>query len=101
MRIGIVARAIFVSQPLRLNLHLQRLRRLKPVAAHVEVLNDVQHLQRGQPLRVRRHPIHIHAAILCHQRLHPLGMVFAQILGDNQPPMRLKYASMVWAMGPS
>ncbi len=81
VRIGVITRAILVSQPLGLDLHLQRLGRLEAVAAHVEILDDVQHLQGRQPLRVGRHGVYIDAAILRYQRLDPLGVVFAQILG--------------------
>ena len=59
---------------------MQRLRRLEAEAAHIELLDDVQHLQCRQALRVGGHPVHIHAAIVRHQRLNPLGMVLAQIL---------------------
>ena len=68
MRIGVVARAIFVGQPLGLYLHVKRCGGLEAHLAQIELLDDVEHLQRGQALRVRAHGIDIDAAIVRHQR---------------------------------
>ena len=84
MRVRVVTRAVFIRQTLGLDLHMQRLGGLEAHLAHVELLDDVEHLQRRETLGVRTHTVDVHAAVVGHQRLHPFRVVLAEVFG-RQP----------------
>ena len=52
---------------------------MNPIALQIEALQHVQHLQRGDPLPVRRQFEDIVAAIVNRRRLHPGGGVLFKI----------------------
>jgi len=80
VRIGVEAGAIFIGQPLGFDLHVQRLRGLEAELAQIELLDNVEHLQGCEALRIGAHGIDIHAAVVADERLVPLGTMLAEIL---------------------
>ncbi len=80
VRIGVVTRAVLIGETLRLGLQVDRQRRLEARAFQVEMLEDVEHLQGRDPLRVRAEGINVGAAIARFVRLDPFGLVRGEIL---------------------
>jgi len=62
------------------DLHVQRLRGLEAELAQIELLDNVEHLQGCEALRIGAHGIDIHAAVVADERLVPLGTMLAEIL---------------------
>ncbi len=85
MRVRVIAGTVLVRQPLGLRLHVDRGGRLKAHAAKIEILENVQHLQGGETLRVGGDRVNVHPAVGGHERIAPFGMLAAQIL-VRQPP---------------
>ena len=79
-RIGIELRAILERELLRLEEQMQVLGAAPLERAEIEPLEDVQHLQDGDALAVRRQLEHAPAAIRRRNRLDPLGAVRAKVL---------------------
>ena len=72
------------SQLLRLDHQVQRVGGAASVLAEREILEDVQHDERRNPLAVRRHLVHLPPAIIRGQRRDPLGLVLGEdILADG------------------
>src|SRR5271163_99190 len=81
--IGVISRAVFVGEALGLCLHMNGSGGLEAHFSEVELLEDVEHLQGCEALRVCAHSIDVNAAILCDQRFDPFGMMLAKILGGE------------------
>ena len=58
--------------------------------AHIELLDDVQHLQRGETLCVGGHGIDVEPSVPGDQRLVPFGMVLAKIFLREPAPNALE-----------
>ncbi len=84
MRVGVVAGAVLVGEALGLDLEVVGERRLEAGAAHVEPLEHVEHLQRGDALGVGAERVDVDAAIVGRLRLDPFGMVGGEV-GAGQP----------------
>ena len=68
---------------------MQMIRRTVAERGDVETFEDVQHLERDEALRARRKFEQIVAAVVCRQRLHPLGAMVGQIAFVDQAVARL------------
>ena len=55
----------------------------------VEAFHDVQHLERDEALRARRHLEHVVAAIVGRDRIDPVGLVIGEVAQLEQPVARL------------
>ena len=78
-RIAEVALQVGIGQLLRLDLPVQRLGAGGRIVRQRHRLHDVEHLERGHALAVRRQFVDLPAAIVGGDRLHPFGAEFAQI----------------------
>ena len=84
VRIGVVARAIFVGEALGFDLRVKRCGGLEAHAAEIEIFGDVEKLQRGEALRVGGHGVDVDAAIVGDERIEPFGVLFAEV-GAGEP----------------
>src|SRR3546814_3264249 len=93
MRIGIISRAILIGEALRLGLQMDRQGRLEACPFQVEMLEDVQHLQGRDALRIGAEGIDVGAAIARFVRLDPFGLVRSEEhTSELQSLMRLSSA---------
>jgi hypothetical protein len=76
--IGVVAGAVFIGEALGFDLTWSDCGTGSP-SAHVELLDDVEHLQCGQALRVGAHAVDVDAAVVGDERFDPLGLMLAEI----------------------
>jgi len=90
VRVGVVARAVFIGEALGFGLHMQRRSRLEAHFAYVEVFEDVEHLQRGETLRVGGHGIDLDAAVSGDERLQPFSVVGTQVSSGEPTPDALE-----------
>src|SRR5439155_21014362 len=60
------------------------------VARKRELTHDIEHLERGATLRIRRNFIHLPAAIIRLDRLNPLCLVLAQVLSADDSAKLLR-----------
>ena len=84
VRIGVVARAIFVGEALGFDLRVKRCGGLESHAAEIEIFGDVEKLESGEALRVGGHGVDVEAAIVGDERIEPFGVLFAKI-GARDP----------------
>ena len=82
-RIADVPEQVGVGELLRLDHRVQRARRVKAPLADGELLEDVEHLQRGDALAVGRQLADLPAAVGGLDGLHPLGLELRQVLGRH------------------
>jgi hypothetical protein len=79
-RVADIAKHVGVSELLRLDHRMQRLRRVESPLAQRKALEDVQHLQRGDALSVGRQLGHRPAAVAGLDRLDPFGLELRKIV---------------------
>ena len=80
MRVGVEPGTVRVRETLGLGLHVNRCGGLEAHRAQVEMLQDIQHLQRRESLGIGAHGIDIHPPIRSQQRFDPFGTLLAQVL---------------------
>ena len=85
LRIGVELRAVFEGELLGLDEDVQIVGAAETHGLEVVGLEDVEHLQRGDALRVRRQLPHVVAAVVSGHGLDPLGAVRGQIGGGEIP----------------
>ena len=78
--VGVVARAVGERQLLRLHHHMPVVRRAPPHLREVEVLEDVEHLERREPLAIGRQLPHGVAMVGGGDRLVPGRVVLGEIV---------------------
>ena len=77
--VSVVASAVLEGEPLGLDRMVQGGGRLEAHALDVELLHDVEHLQRDQALAVGREAINIHPAIVDAMGRVPAGVMCRQV----------------------
>ena len=84
-----VTREVRVGQFLGLDHGVERLRRAEAEVffPHREILQNVQHLQRGNSLPVRRQLVHGPVVVGRRDGLDPLGRIFGKVLRGHRPVM--------------
>ena len=71
--------AVGERDPLGLDERVQVLGGVVAERLDVEALEDVQHLERDEPLRVRRHLVHVVAAVVRRDRIDPVRLVLGEV----------------------
>ena len=84
IRIGKVRGAIGKRDPLRFDEQMEIVRRSRPHRFHVVALEDVQHLEHHEPLRVRRHLVDVVAPVARRDWIDPVRAMVGEVARVEQ-----------------